>query len=147
MVAEQRLVEMELQMKKVQEDQQAAKKKQNELEQKLKDFEGVKDDFGDKLKEQRLIVAACCVTIVRYLSDGAARLPIGILTRLLQTHDTVLALIPLLEKPPWRRERNGSTEQHEGSQWVTVPSSDRLRLSQIDAQARLCRFLSLCNTR
>ena len=96
------------------------------------------EEFDDKLKESRLCVATCSVTVLRYLSDGAAQLPIGILTRLLQTHDSVMALLPLLDSPPWRRERKGSTEQLEGSQWVSVPASERLRLSQVDAQVRGC---------
>lgn len=107
------------------------------------------EDFEERLKESRLAVATCSITIVRYLSDGAARLPIGILTRLLQTHDTVMALLPLLDNPPWRRERKGSIEQLEGSHWVSVPAAERMRLSQVDAQVRLVclRHLSIVHSR
>lgn len=39
----------------------------------------------------------------RYLTDNVATLPLGISTRLLTTNDTVMALLPLVEKPPWSR--------------------------------------------
>jgi hypothetical protein len=94
------------------------------------------EELEERLKDARLAVASCSVTIVRYLSDAAGRLPVGILTRLLQTHDTVSAMLPLVESPPWRRERNDATEQLEASQWVAVPASERFRLSNPDAQVR-----------
>ena len=93
-------------------------------------------ELEEKLKENRLSVATCCVTIVRYMSDIAAKLPVGILTRLLQTHDTISALLPLAESPPWRRERNGTNEYLDASQWIAIPASDRFRLLNKDAQVR-----------
>lgn len=92
------------------------------------------EELDDKLKEHRLGTAVCSVTIVRYLSDAAAKLPVSILTRLLQTHDTIMALLPLAESPPWKRERAGGIEQLESSHWTAVPASDRFRLSNTDAQ-------------
>lgn len=75
----------------------------------------------------------CCG---RYLSDYIDVLPLGIVTRMVEANDTLMALIPLLENPPWVRRRNKRVEKFIGNVWVAVEPKDRLRLTQHDAQVR-----------
>ena len=82
-----------------------------------------------------LILNACC-ELLRYLSDYLNSLPLGVLTRLVRTNDTLMALVPLLEEPPWVRKRNRKTEKFIGNVWTAVEPKERLRLTQHDAQAR-----------
>eukprot|EP00892_Ulva_mutabilis_P008069 jgi/Ulvmu1/5634/UM023_0174.1 len=93
--------------------------------------------FDDRIKEIRFGVAICSVTILRYMTGAVTRLPISIVTRLVQHHDTIGMLVPLLEGPPWIRDRNGTTERREGTQWTVIAPSDRFQLSSIDAQVWL----------
>lgn len=76
-----------------------------------------------------------CVTAVallRFLCEHLHRLPLGVMTRVLDTHDVLLGLVILVENPPWtrrteevsicvasRRRRGG----HEGHRWVGLPSA------------------------
>lgn len=41
----------------------------------------------------------------RYLTDGVTTLPMGLLSRLMATNDTLMALVPLVDQPPWVRRR------------------------------------------
>jgi len=41
----------------------------------------------------------------RYLTDGLNTLPMGLLSRVVATNDTLMALVPLLDQPPWTRRR------------------------------------------
>lgn len=80
------------------------------------------------------LLTACCESH-RYLSDYLNSLPLGVLTRMVRTNDTLMALVPLLEEPPWVRKRNKKTEKFIGNVWTAVEPKDRLRLTQHDAQA------------
>lgn len=69
----------------------------------------------EELEEKRLEVAfstsLCALTILRYLTDHVGALPLCALGRLLGSNDSVMALLPLLESPPWVRKRNGQVRQ------------------------------------
>lgn len=93
------------------------------------------DLFNDRLKEIRLGVAMCSITVLRYMTGAVSTLPISVVTRIGKHHDAISVLVPLLESPPWLRENDkGQEERREGNHWVVVPPGDRFRLSNIDAQ-------------
>jgi hypothetical protein len=53
------------------------------------------------------------------------------------TNDTAMALLPLLDRPPWvRRGRGGATEKFVGGSWQAVEARERHRLTQLDGQVR-----------
>lgn len=64
-------------------------------------------ELHDKRAEVEFGVAMCSLTILRYLTDYVGSLPLGLLTRLVSSNDTLMALLPLLEQPPWERRRKG----------------------------------------
>jgi hypothetical protein len=68
----------------------------------------------------------------------------GLLSRLVSTNDTLMALVPLLDAPPWVRRRGSGksarTEKWIHNAWETVAPSDRLRLTQADGQASHAPF-------
>jgi hypothetical protein len=103
----------------------------------------------------RLGVTAVC--ILRYLSDYAVRLPLSIMTRLLDTHDVALLMVPLLENPPWVRkvQRQAAVAQAAGEggvataasgaaktvwqkyvdhAWTDVDARDLLRMTKLEGQ-------------
>ncbi|DBA71627.1 hypothetical protein WJX79_009519 [Trebouxia sp. C0005] len=95
------------------------------------------EDFQAKLLEADFGAATSALTILRYLSDYLNVLPLALLTRLVTTNDTLMALVPLLEDPPWVRRRNKKTEKFIGNVWTAIESRDRLKLTQHDAQVWL----------
>jgi hypothetical protein len=64
-------------------------------------------ELEDKRAETDFAAALCGLTILRYLSDHVTTLPLGVMSRLLGAHDAVMALLPLVEAPPWVRSRKG----------------------------------------
>ncbi|GLI58538.1 hypothetical protein VaNZ11_000280 [Volvox africanus] len=101
----------------------------------------------DELEEKRLEiefgVMMCSLAILRYLTDGLPRMPMGALSRVVSTNDTLMGLLPLLDRPPWVRTRLPSgggrpvLEKWGGNGWVAVPPADRLKITQTDGQVWL----------
>jgi len=81
--------------------------------------------------------ACSAVTLVRFLTDNAKGLPLGVLTRMLSDHDVVQALVPLLDRPPWRRLRGGKAQVFSDGRWADQPAEEARRLTKMDAQVWL----------
>jgi hypothetical protein len=123
------------------------------------------DDLEEKRGELEFGTALAALTIVRYLADHCTSLPMGLLNRLTRTNDTIMALLPLLENPPWVRQNKGKVrgfgqlvatpctgrpcripqvsaslwlqlERFSNSRWTTLSAADRLQLCQHDIQVR-----------
>ncbi|KAA0147302.1 hypothetical protein FNF27_07038 [Cafeteria roenbergensis] len=109
-----------------------------------------------------------CVGILRYLAEHASSLSLAGVVRMVETHDLVLALVPLLENPPWVRRRQSppprtgdasaapaggashaaapgaaSWEKLIDNRWTAVAAPDLLKLSQPEAQAWLALHMLL----
>ncbi|CAG9466309.1 unnamed protein product [Pedinophyceae sp. YPF-701] len=117
------------------------------------------DELESRDREIRHGTAICALTILRYLTDRPPDLPVGIVARMLSTNDVLMALLPLLDSPPWERRATRPpppapqpanagaagkparprtvTERYNGNAWVEVEPRDRLRVSQCDAQVWL----------
>ena len=76
---------------------------------------------------------------IRYLTELIPTAPLGMISRLVSTNDTLMALLPLLERPPWVRRRAGRTERwgvEGGMRWSAVEAEDRLKLGQYEIQVQ-----------
>jgi hypothetical protein len=119
-------------------------------------------DPGETLRRQeatlRFQTAVAAVGVLRCLCAQAdAGLPLPALARLLQTHDLPLALVPLVENPPWTRRREaaegakGATacvwEKYVDFTWHRVPTADLLLLTKCEAQPWLALFHLLASPR
>eukprot|EP00939_MAST-03C_sp_MAST-3C-sp1_P000865 g865.t1 len=66
-------------------------------------------DGGDGIKRQAddiaFRVAVSSVAVLRYLTEHVTKLPLCVMSRILDTHDVCIAAIPLIENPPWTRRR------------------------------------------
>jgi hypothetical protein len=51
--------------------------------------------------------ALCGLTIARYLTEHVASLPLAVTARLVSANDMVMALLPLVDRPPWTRQNKG----------------------------------------
>ena len=73
----------------------------------------------------------------RYLAQGLAVLPLGLLPRLVVTNDTVMALVDLLAKPPWERRRGAALQRFAGGGWQAADGAAGKQLCQPEAQVQL----------
>ena len=89
--------------------------------------------------------------MLRYVTDAMGDLPLGVMARLLDTHDAQTLLAPLLEKRPWVRRRldksSGKTvsEAFQDGRWSVVPREDRMQLTKCDGQAWLALTNLVCD--
>ena len=117
-------------------------------------------DPEETLRRQELTLrfqtAVAAVGVLRCLCAHAERdLSLSALARLLQTHDLPLALVPLIENPPWTRRREGAGgggggvvwEKYVDFAWRHVPTQDLLLLTKCEAQPWLALFHLLASPR
>lgn len=53
--------------------------------------------------ETEFRVCVTAMALLRFLCEHLHRLPLGVMTRVLDTHDVLLGLVILVENPPWTR--------------------------------------------
>ena len=102
-------------------------------------------EFEDKARDVRFGTACCALTVLRYLTDYVNQTPLCVMARMLDTHDTQMLLVPLLEERPWvRRRKNPSSsggrpivEVFSDGRWTEQPREDRLQLTKCDGQTWL----------
>lgn len=50
-----------------------------------------------------MVMTQAALACQRYLTDHANSVALGVAVRLISTNDTISALIPLIDRPPWKR--------------------------------------------
>eukprot|EP00070_Physeter_catodon_P036403 XP_028343297.1 zinc finger MYND domain-containing protein 10-like [Physeter catodon] len=105
-----------------------------------KDVEKLLDPVED-LDRQKMDcefrICMCCLSLLRFVTDHRATLPVTVTTRLLDQHDILLSLVSLMERKPWCRCRSdGDTEFFEDQQWI-VQRSNEASMPKVQAQVWL----------
>ncbi|KAG5191579.1 hypothetical protein JKP88DRAFT_271291 [Tribonema minus] len=103
-----------------------------------------RDPVKELLAQADDVEFRCCVTAVtmlRFICEHIAALPLGVATRLLDTHDVLLGIVPLIENPPWtRRLDSGKWQKFIDFKWQDVKPADLLKLTRLEAQVWLALF-------
>ena len=126
----------------------------------------------DELKRQALDIefslSVACVGIARYLCQHVSDMSVSGASRLLDHHDLLLSVVPLLENPPWTRakvievdvpsKKEGDDDDGEKKEktkkkqrvwqkldagtrkWKVVPRDELLRVTKLEAQAWLAVY-------
>jgi zinc finger MYND domain-containing protein 10 len=90
-------------------------------------------------------MAIISLSIVRYFAENLHQAPIGVVTRLVQTHDCIGLLSRLMETKPWKlTQSDGTVRVFQQSEWKIVPANDRLKVSQVEGQIWLTLLQLLC---
>lgn len=91
-------------------------------------------------------VGTAALGVLRYLCEHVAKLPLSAASRLLDTHDVPLAMVPLIENPPWtKRSKAGKWFKHQNHAWKEVPPADLLKLTPLEGQPWLAVYNLLCD--
>merc|ERR1719498_1292517 len=95
--------------------------------------------LDEQFYECEFQVCMCVISIIRFLTDHRVAVPLAVTTRLLETHDILLLLVPLMEKAPWVRKNriNGRIEKFEEHKWQVVEADDEGRLPKLHTQVWL----------
>jgi len=99
------------------------------------------DEIHDTQLDTEYKTAVIATSLARHLCEHFDTLPIAAQTRILDTHDFLLLMVPLIEEPPWTRRRSSprtsSTvweKQTDDCTWNEVLPSDLLRITRCEAQ-------------
>lgn len=98
--------------------------------------------LDEQFYECEFQVCMCVISIIRFLTDHRVAMPLAVTTRLLETHDVLMLLVPLMEKAPWVRKNkiNGNIEKFEDHQWERVEADDEGRLPKLQTQVWLAIY-------
>ncbi|CAM6128225.1 unnamed protein product [Calypogeia fissa] len=96
------------------------------------------EEFEEKVTRNRFRGSICALSVLRYLTDYIGELPLSILARLVDCHDILMALTPLVDSAPWKRKRKSTTktwvEMYAKGKWTEVPVNDRFKMVEPDVQ-------------
>lgn len=97
--------------------------------------------------EFRTYVAA--TSLARFLCEYIDEFPLSVQTRILDTHDFLMMMIPLIDEPPWTRRRvvnnNRLWEKLIDNQWIQVSPSDLLQCTKCEAQCWFAVYFLTCS--
>eukprot|EP00927_Polykrikos_kofoidii_P028917 TRINITY_DN25100_c0_g2_i1.p1 TRINITY_DN25100_c0_g2~~TRINITY_DN25100_c0_g2_i1.p1 ORF type:complete len:616 (+),score=129.62 TRINITY_DN25100_c0_g2_i1:67-1914(+) len=95
--------------------------------------------LDEQFVECEFQVCMSVISIIRFITDHRVVMPLAVTTRLLDTHDILLLLVPLMEKAPWVRKNrnNGRIEKFEEHSWQRVEDDDAGRLPKLHTQVWL----------
>mmetsp|Transcript_118553 Transcript_118553/g.336094 ORF Transcript_118553/g.336094 Transcript_118553/m.336094 type:complete len:522 (-) Transcript_118553:762-2327(-) len=98
--------------------------------------------LDEQFSECEFQVCMCVISVVRFLTDHRVAMPLAVTTRLLETHDALLLLVPLMEKAPWVRKNriSGRIEKFDEHRWERVEADDEGRLPKLHTQVWLAVY-------
>jgi hypothetical protein len=92
--------------------------------------------------EFRVCVSA--VSLARFLSEHADAMPLSVVSRISDTHDYLLLIMPLIENPPWtRRLSSGKWQKLVDHKWTEVKPIDLLKITKLEGQPWLALYYLL----
>ena len=89
--------------------------------------------------EFRVCVSACACA--RLICEHAEDLSLSVVSRIIDTHDLLILIIPLIENPPWtRRLGNGKWQKMVDFKWQDVKPIDLLTITKLEGQPWLALY-------
>lgn len=87
-------------------------------------------------------VCVVSVAICRFICEHADCLPLSVVSRITDTHDMLVLIVPLIENPPWTR-RNPSTNKWQklvDHKWTEVKPIDLMKVTKLEGQPWLTLY-------
>lgn len=95
-----------------------------------------KEELTNYLTEIEFKSCIAAVAMCRFICEHADALPLNVISRITDTHDMLILLIPLIENPPWTRRDadTGKWEKLIDQKWEVVPPIDLLKVTKLEGQ-------------
>ncbi|KAJ8614488.1 hypothetical protein CTAYLR_000743 [Chrysophaeum taylorii] len=103
-------------------------------------------ELATQRRDVEFSASVSCVALVRFICQYLGDLSVGAVTRLIETHDVLCSIVPLMENPPWTRARSDpvsgerSWEKLVDGEWKAVPADRLLEVTKIEAQVWLALY-------
>ena len=88
--------------------------------------------------EFKVCISAC--SLLRFLCEHSDSLPLSVCSRIADTHDFLMLVIPLIENPPWTRRMSGKWLKLIEQKWVDVAPIDLLKVTKLEGQPWLSLY-------
>jgi zinc finger MYND domain-containing protein 10 len=94
------------------------------------------DELAQHLTEIEFKCCIAAVSVCRMLCEHADSLPLSVVSRMTDTHDLLVLLIPLIENPPWTRRLpdTGKWQKLIDQKWADVAPIDLLKITKLEGQ-------------
>ncbi|XP_025901882.1 zinc finger MYND domain-containing protein 10 [Nothoprocta perdicaria] len=97
-------------------------------------------ELQEQAETMEFEISLKALSVLRFITDQAASLPLSALTRLLNTHNVPCLLVELLERCPWSCREAGVLKKFENGAWHVVPPEDQLKMTKLDGQVWLALY-------
>lgn len=100
------------------------------------------DEIQQHFYDIEFKVCVSSVAIARLLSEHADVLPLSCVSRITDTHDYLILLLPLIENPPWTRriKSTGKWQKLINQSWQDVAPIDLLKVTKLEGQPWISLF-------
>lgn len=104
-----------------------------------------KDELETHTLDIEFRVCISAVSIARFLSEYAEVLPLSVVSRIVDSHDFLVLIIPLIENPPWTRRipSTGKWQKVVDHKWKEVAPIDLLKITKLEGQPWLAVYFLL----
>lgn len=103
------------------------------------------DEIERQKRDMEFKVGLKCVTILSYLVNNLAVLPLSAANRVIKTHDVPCLIAEILHAKPWLRKTRAGFEKFLEGRWTPVYGDDVLKVTKDEAQAWFCLYAILFN--
>jgi hypothetical protein len=104
------------------------------------------DELDRNVTDINFKLGISAVACIRYIAEHAGKLHVGVITRLLDTHDVVISLVPLIEYPPWtHRTDEGKWKKYIGNKWESCEPENLMKLTKTEGQVWICLYWLMCD--
>ena len=109
------------------------------------------DDLMGYLSQIEFRLCISAVSVGRFICEHIDALPLSVVTRITDTHDFLVLIVPLIENPPWTRRVASKTggmkwKKLIDHKWTDVLPIDLLKLTKLEGQPWLTIFSLLSKT-
>lgn len=80
------------------------------------------------------------VSLGRLLCENVDSMPLSVATRISDTHDYLILMLPVIENPPWTRRKNGKWQKLIDFKWEEVAPIDLLKITKLEGQPWLAVY-------
>lgn len=100
-----------------------------------------KEELIQYFTEIEFKVCISAVTVARFLCEHGDVVPISVVSRITDTHDFLIMLVPLIENPPWtRRLSSGKWQKLVDNAWKEVKPVDLLKVTKTEGQSWIALY-------
>jgi len=99
------------------------------------------DILTQQFTETEFHIATSCISIIQSLTQHRSSCNITLTSRMIDTHDILLGLVPLMEKAPWiRKSKGGVLQKFEEHEWKVIEDDEHTKLPRLQGSLWLAIY-------